>query len=343
MKTKLYTVVLAFLFFALPIHTFADEFVKPAAPKITEFKDVLRTHDSFVAIDYLREKSIIGGYSDGNFKPDRSINRAEVLKIILKGSKIDTLKSFKEVTFPDVDKSAWFAPFAMKAKLSGIVKGDEKTGKFAPARQVNKAEFLKMLLAANKIKIPELKKDQAIASDVPSDKWFASYMNYAFTAGIISKDAKGNLNPAKLLTRSEVANMMYLLILIKGSKDTQFLLHRAEAELSQIEIYIAANKVSKAKLCSEIAVDLTQQAYKNMPKDKTVLGAAKLARAYDWLVDSFLYGIKKDFEKASEHANKSISKATEAWKANNSTQPIARHIKDRAREILAQVGGVEEK
>ena len=32
----------------------------------------------------------------------------------------------------------------------------------------------------------------------------------------------------------------------------------------------------------------------------------------------------------------------ETTETNNATQPIARHIKDRAREILAQVGGVEE-
>ena len=119
-------------------------------------------------------------------------------------------------------------------------------------------------------------------------------------------------------------------------------MHRSEAELAQIEVYIAANKVTNAKRASELAVDLTQQAYKNMPENNVVVGAAKLAKAYDWLVDSFVYGIKKDFPAATEWANKAIAKAGEAWEANNATQPIAKHIKDRAREILAQVGGKEE-
>ena len=79
-----------------------------------------------------------------------------------------------------------------------------------------------------------------------------------------------------------------------------------------------------------------------MATDKVVLGAAKLARAYDWLVDSFVYGIQKDYTSAAEYANKAIDKAGEAWEANNATQPIARHIKDRAREILSQIGGTEE-
>ena len=111
--------------------------------------------------------------------------------------------------------------------------------------------------------------------------------------------------------------------------------------MAQIEVYIAANKVNNAKNSSELAVDLTQQALKNMPDNNVVLGAAKLARAYDLLVQSFIYGIQKKNTEAADFANQAIAKATEAWEANNATQPIARHIKDRAREILAQVGGKE--
>ena len=40
----------------------------------------------------------------------------------------------------------------MRAKLFGIVKGSDVDGTFAPTRQINKAEFLKMLLMANFVK-----------------------------------------------------------------------------------------------------------------------------------------------------------------------------------------------
>ena len=94
-----------------------------------------------------------------------------------------------------------------------------------------------------------------------------------------------------------------------------------------------------AKNASELAVDITQQAYKNMPDKNVVLGAAKLARAYDYLVDSFVLGIQGKNAESADLANQAIDKATEAWEANNATQPIAKHIEDRAREILEQVGG----
>lgn len=342
-RRKILSLILAILFLTIPFSTFAEEAQTESGIKaVTDFPDVLRTHDAYVAISYLAESGVLSGYPDGTFKPDNPINRAEVLKVILGGSNIEAPEDFVEVTFPDFQREDWFARFVMKAKELGIVKGNDEDGTFAPARQVNKAEFLKMLLMANQIKPVPLEEGEAVAADVPAEVWFAPYVNYAFQVGIITKNSQDMLEPAKLLARGEVADMMYLLILIKGSKDTQFLLHRAEAELAQIEVYIAANKVFQAKRASELAVDLTQQAYKNMPDNNVVLGAAKLARAYDWLVDSFILGIQKDNEGAAELANKAIDKATEAWEANNATQPIARHIKDRAREILAQVGGVEE-
>lgn len=319
---------------------FAEESQTSSGIKtVVDFPDVLRTHNAYVAISYLAEAGVLSGYPDSTFKPDNSINRAEVLKVVLKGSNVETPEEFGEVSFPDFQKTDWFARFVMKAKALGIVKGNDADGTFAPGRQVNKAEFLKMLLMANQINPVAIEEGTVVAPDVLSGDWFAPYLNYAFQVGLVTKDDQGNLNPGKLLTRAEVADMMYLLILIKGSKDTQFLLHRAESEMAQIEVYIAANKVIQAKRASELAVDLTQQAYKNMPDNNVVLGAAKLARSYDWLVDAFVYGIQKDYPAATEWANKAIDKATEAWEANNATQPIARHIKDRAGEILVQVGG----
>jgi len=341
---KVATYILAIVFLIIPLAGLhAEESIKPSAPEITEFKDVFPSHDSYVAVAYLHQDGTIKGYADGTFGPDKSINRAETLKIILKGSKINPTINVKAGIFPDVKSADWFASYVAKAKDLKIVKGDEKTGNFVPTRQVNKAEFLKMLLIANKIDVKSAQITKKTPTDIPSDAWFAPYMKYAYERGIISANSRGLLEPQKFLTRSEVSNMMYSLILIKNSANTKFLLQRAQAELAQIEIYIAASKFQKAKDTSEMAVSLTQQAYKNMPKDKIVLSAAKIAKSYDWLVDALIYGINKDFKKATEYANKSIDKATEAWEVSNAVQPIARYIKDRARDVLKQVGGVENK
>jgi hypothetical protein len=304
------------------------------------FSDVPRSHPHYVGITYLDQSDVISGYEDGTFKPQNPINRAEVLKIILNGSGIGGAEQF-QAYFPDVGQEQWFAPFVVKAKDLGIVKGNESDGTFTPARQVNLAEFLKMLLATNQIDVSSFA-DKQLVNNVTPEMWFAPYVNYATAIGIVSPDQEGNLDAGRPLNRGEVANMMYLLNLLLKGQDTQFLLTRAEAEMAQIEVYIAANQIGLAKNASELAVDLTQQAIKNMPENNVVLGAGKIARAYDWVVDAFILGIQGQNEQAAEVANNAIDKATEAWEVNNATQPIARHIKDRAREILQQVGGEEE-
>ena len=306
----------------------------------TGFSDVNRTHPNYTAISYLSQAGVVGGYADGSFKPSNSINRAEVLKIILKGSGIEADEAFGS-HFPDVGDGDWFAPFVMKARALGFVKGNDVDGTFAPGRQVNIAEFLKMLLVANNIDVSAFD-GQTVVPNIPTDAWYANYVNYAVALGIASRDAQGNVDASKALTRAEVMDMMYLLSIILKGSDTQFLLTRAESEMAQIEVYIAANMVPYAKNASDLAVDLTQQAYKNMPDNNVVVGAAKIARAYDWLVDSFVLGIQAQNDAAAKVANDAIDKATEAWEANNATQPIAAHIKERAREILVQVGGTEE-
>jgi len=307
----------------------------------TGFRDVPRSHQHYVSITYLTGSGVVKGYDDGSFKPEGAINRAEVLKIILGGSDIQVDPEFT-ADFPDVPQDVWFAPYVYKAKKLGFVKGNDSDGTFTPARQVNLAEFLKMLLAANNINTESFK-DKQLADNVAKEAWFAPYINYAIASGMVAKDKEGNVEVGKNLSRSEVVNMMYILSIILKGNDTQFLLDRSEAEMAQIEVYIAANNVTLAKNASSLAVDLTQRAYKNMADNNVVLGAAKLARAYDYLVDSFILGIQNKNIESAELANKAIKKATEAWEANNATQPIAKHIKERSREILKQVGGEEEK
>ncbi len=305
----------------------------------TGFADVSRTHPNYTAIVHLAESGVVGGYADGTFKPDNAINRAEVLKVILKGSGIESDVTFAQ-DFPDVAEGDWFAPFVLKAKALGFVKGNDADGTFAPGRQVNLAEFLKMLLVANNIDVSAFE-GKPVASNVDVNAWFANYVNYAAALGIAPMTASGEVDASRALNRAEVANMMYLLSIILKGGDTQFLLTRAEAEMAQIEVYIAANQVGLAKAASELADDIMQQAYKNLPDNAVVLGAAKISRAYDWLVDAFILGINGENETAAAKANDAIDKASEAWEANNATQPIAAHIKERAREILIQVGGTE--
>jgi len=299
------------------------------------FSDVPQTHANYVAIMYLKSQGILGGYEDGTFKPDILVNRAEALKILLVGNKVQVPETVTQASFSDYQAGDWFSKYVEQAKTLGIVNGNPD-GTFAPSRNVVRAEFIKMLLILNGLKT-EKWVDQEIFTDIPKGEWFTPFMNYAGQAGLITKDENNMLYPAKALTRGEVAEIMYLMIVIRSDQDTQFLINQAEAQMAQIEIYIAGNSILAAKRASELSVDFSQQAYSNMPENNVVLSAAKLAKAYDYLMNAFITTLQKDYVNAKAWADKAIAKATEAWEVNNAVQPIARHIKDRANEILTQI------
>jgi hypothetical protein len=301
------------------------------------FTDVPQTNPSYVSITFLRQQNILGGYSDGTFKPDQLVNRAEALKILLTGNKTQLPASVTTPSFKDYSASAWFAPYVEAAKSIGIVSGNPD-GTFAPSRNVTRAEFLKMLLTLNSLKTDKWA-NQQMFTDVPANAWYAAYMNYAGQAGLIAKDSKNMLYPSQALTRADVAEIYYLLFVIRNDKNTQFLVDQSEAQMAEIEIYIGATNIVSAKRASDLAIDFSQEAYINMPTNNVVLAAAKLAKAYGYLMSGFIAAVQKDYTSATSWANEAISKATEAWQADNTVQPYAKHIKDRANEILTQIAG----
>ncbi len=333
---KLFSVLISTILVTVTLghSVFAEETNVPASI----FTDVARTHSQYTSIMFLHDTGVIGGYQDGTFKPDQAINRAEVLKVILKGSKIEGATEFKDY-FPDVTQNHWFFPFVIKAKDLGYIKGNESDGTFTPTRQVILAEFLKMLLLANDIKTEGLSEESSVEG-LETGQWYTEYINYAVISGILG--AQDDINPSRQLTRGEVANMMYLLTITRNGNNNQFLLSVSEKELSQVEIYLVQNNTLAAKSASTLAVDLTAKASINLPESNTVIGAAKIAKSYDYLVNAYALALTGKNTEAAGWANSAIDMATEAWEANNETQPIAKHLKDLSREVLKKVGGTEE-
>lgn len=56
-------------------------------------------------IEYLLNKKIVSGYSDGNFKPNQSITRAEFFKVI---NGVFGYLEKAEISFKDVKTEDWF-------------------------------------------------------------------------------------------------------------------------------------------------------------------------------------------------------------------------------------------
>ncbi|MFH1375543.1 MAG: S-layer homology domain-containing protein [Patescibacteria group bacterium] len=179
-------------------------------PKEALFSDVAGDHPNYKAIKYLKEKEIIGGYPDGTFQPDKTVSRVEALKMILLGFDIDVVPVL-DLGFPDTSNQQWYAPFVGTAIKRDIAKG-YPDGTFGPGKTVNRAEYLKILLASAGIN-----PDSAAGApytDVPIDAWFASFAAYSKLKNIFP--AVGDvLNAGNGVTRAEVAETIYRMIVLQ--------------------------------------------------------------------------------------------------------------------------------
>lgn len=89
------------------------------------------------AVSTLCHMGVLGGYSDGTFRPNAPITRAEFAKIAV--SFAQTNGSAVYSYFTDVKTTDWFAPYVTTAKDSGLIEG-YSDGSFKPENRITRAE-----------------------------------------------------------------------------------------------------------------------------------------------------------------------------------------------------------
>lgn len=129
---------------AILVFTFALSSLVNAA----SFSDVKGTkYES--SVNMLTDFGIINGYKDGTYKPNNTVTRAEMAKLIIvslgKEDASETLKG--DTKFSDVKAGSWAAGYINYAESKGIIKG-YPDGSFKPNNTVSYVEASTMLLRA---------------------------------------------------------------------------------------------------------------------------------------------------------------------------------------------------
>lgn len=170
------------------------------------FPDVPGDHEYVQSIQFMLDNLVFEGYPDGNFQPDRILNRAEQLKVYMLLHGIDPSAALYNNCFEDV-KDEWFARFICFAKEMGWVEG-YPDGLFRPEQEVNKVEALKMLgeiqnwAVTNPVNMP--------FTDTPAEEWYAIYVLFAFNAGLLAEEElNGEFNPDGGVPRDYTAEMLF--------------------------------------------------------------------------------------------------------------------------------------
>ncbi len=180
------------------------------------FSDVPDDHEYAKAIEYLKSKSYVNGYSDLTFKPGNNINRAEAVKIIVAALGLDIKVNFS-ASFSDVKTTDWFFPYVMAAKKAGFVTGDS-VGTFRPTDTINLAETLSILCRAYGVDVPAVdSSDEALFTDVKPTDWFAGYAKFAKEKSIVMMDDYGRADIVSVLNRGHFADLMYRFLVVKNS------------------------------------------------------------------------------------------------------------------------------
>ncbi len=172
------------------------------------FSDISSNYKFAIAIQYLKLNEIINGYPDGTFKPENTVNRAELMKILIG----DSLPNNRyENCFKDV-KQEWFAPYICYAKERGWIEG-YSDGTFKPAQTVNRAEAIKMAIEVFEIDLPSNISTNPYP-DTVSSQWYTKYVLIAKEKGLFN-NSMTSYYPANGMQRGDISDIIYRLLTIK--------------------------------------------------------------------------------------------------------------------------------
>jgi|GEM_PF-1886966 hypothetical protein len=186
----------------------------------TNFSDVAPQHPAKTAIDFVASTGLVEGYSDGSFRPDWPINRAEMNKILVQK---ESLTTTQKNCFDDVTDE-WFSPFVCAAKQQNWIAG-YPDGFFRPDRSVNFAESAKIIV--NALEIPTYSEND--------DLWYSQFLRALTERSAIPDSLK---NPAQIVTRGEFVQILYALDPQKNNTTPEEFSTTAETKTESISNFV---------------------------------------------------------------------------------------------------------
>lgn len=206
---------------------FGGIIVEPPTPEsdCDAYWDLSKINNSELcdAITWVTNEGIFGGYTDGSFQPYQSINRAEMLKVVLRafGNAVSLLPADGTTQgFGDVDANGWYMPYVRTAKFYGMLYGYSNGTEARLSNKITRVEALKFALEASEAFTNYTIKPYSYIyyADVnPADsnqKWFLNYVSEAYAYILLNErydneSGKYFIDPYQEIQRGEVALLLY--------------------------------------------------------------------------------------------------------------------------------------
>jgi hypothetical protein len=160
------------------------------------FTDVLSNFWAYNEIGYLKEKSVIGGYPDGTFRPNNNLTRSQAASMVARALKLDT-RNAADPKLLDVKKgeNAYDAIAAVMAK--GLF--DDFVGKeFKPNQFLTRGEMSSILVRAF-----ELSGDKSKTFKDTGSHWAKEHISLLAAHNITTGYTDNTFKPNANLTRGQ--------------------------------------------------------------------------------------------------------------------------------------------
>ncbi|WP_018884288.1 S-layer homology domain-containing protein [Paenibacillus massiliensis] len=179
------------------------------------FKDVSSNHWAKASIDAAVNKGYLKGYSDGTFRPNAPVTRAEfaaILSRISTNQVVDGKGSFADL------KGNWSEQEVTKALGMGFMSPSDYPGGFKPSTQLTRREMAKWMASGLASAQEDFHKALEDTKDtlVPVAEYYKGgldkvdypYVSVALGTGLMNGYEDGSFGTAKTTTRAEVAAIL---------------------------------------------------------------------------------------------------------------------------------------
>lgn len=176
-----------------------------AVTNITEGKEPFSDISGHWSKDYvisLSKKGYISGYPDKTFRPDNTVTRAEMVKLVCN---ILRLKEKESAVFDDVRAGAWYFGCVGAANETGIVNGDGKS--FFPDATITRQDAAVIIMRMLKYYGKDLSGSKSFSDSAMISDYAQSSVSSLAANGIINGE-NGCFNPARPVTRGELAALI---------------------------------------------------------------------------------------------------------------------------------------
>ena len=154
-------------------------------------------------IEYGVSTGYISGYTNGTFRPNNTVTRAEFSKMVNTALGIDHSAT---IGFTDVSASDWFYQEVKKAVSAGYISG-YADNTFGANRNITRQEAAVML--ARIVTEPESAGSASFGDASSIDSWALPSISKMVAKTYMKGDQNNNFRPKAALTRAEAAKILY--------------------------------------------------------------------------------------------------------------------------------------